>query len=497
MKLTFTTMPKIEYLSVNEKVPARGYWDMTFLGDLLDDMPDSDRVVVIIPGAYQGSQEDIDAINFSLNLHEKVLVFITSDEEGKFDCEKLEHPDMIHYRQYGYCKNLFPIGYTSETRKHLKKIGIQERDVELFFAGQLNSDYRRELFSKIAFIKKSVLLGTDGFAQGFPPERYYDYLARARSVPAPAGHVSPDSFRFYEALEAGSRPIMFPDYLNKMFPDFPPLFKMPWTQHEGNLWFSWWIRKKLQLKQQVRKDLDINYAMTIIIPTSPIPSHPSTEIIDQTIKSIRHHTAMDIIITIDGVRPEQEHMRNDYIEYIRKLLWKCNFEYENVMPILFDKHVHQSGMMKKALEYIKTPLLLYVEHDTPLVTDMEIDWEDVCSTILQGKANVVRFHYEAQIPSEHEYLMLHDKDMPRYTATRQWSQRPHVAKTEFYRDVMKYFSENANCFIEDRLYTECERGDWETWRVCIYTPDGNIKRSLNLDGRGDDIKYDKEGQQIW
>jgi len=482
----------INYL-VKEGVAADSYWDMALLKDLISDIPEGgDREIFLIPGAYQGDM--IDEVNKELAKYPKVLVFVTSDEEGKFDCEKLIHPDMIHYRQYGYCKNLFPIGYTSETRKHLKSVGLVTKDIDTFFAGQLNSDERRNVFSRIASIPRSVLYATDGFSKGMAPETYYDYMAHAKYAPAPGGHVSPDSFRFYEALEAGAIPTFVPDYLKRIFPDMP-VHKEGWDDFTNSEMFAWWIRTKLKLKQQIRKDLNINLAMTVVIPTSPIPSHPDTRIIAETIASIRKHTAMDIIITIDGVRPEQEHMRAAYEQYIKQLLWKCNYEWENVMPILFKEHVHQSGMMKEALNHVVTPLVMYVEHDTPLVTDEDIDWGIISKTLIEGSLHVVRFHYEAHVPKEHEYLMLPEHSQGKFLATKQWSQRPHIARTEFYRNIMNFFSAESNCFIEDRVYTKCVSGEWKDWRVAIYMPGENIKRSLNLDGRAGDTKF--EGRQIW
>lgn len=488
-KPIFTTMLKVNYLSTKEGTPAKGYWDMAFLDDLLRDLPDSERQVFIIPGAYQFDK--VAEINEELSKHSKVLVFITSDEEGKFPCDQLHHIDMVHFCQYGHCKRPFPIGYTTETRKHLKQIGLKEKTIDTFYAGQLNSYERKRLFAQAAMGDNNVLLGTNGFSKGFPPEVYYDYMAQATSVLTPGGWVSPDSFRFYEALEAGCIPVGFPEYARKLFPDMPGEFF-----GSNNQWFAWWIGKKMQLRQQIKDTLGIKEALTVVVPTSYIPSHPSTEIIDQTIASIRHHTGSDIILTIDGLRPEHEEMSNDYTEYIRRLLWKCNFEYENVYPILFDSHTHQVGMMKEALKHVATELVLYVEHDTPLVTDESIDWQFLISAIMRNDANVIRFHFEAKIPEEHEYLMVHDKDMPYLVATKQWSQRPHLARTEFYRGIMRLFSENANCFIEDFIHGRAQEGNWDDWRIFIYSPDPiNIKRSLNLDGRAGGAKYDDK--QIW
>ncbi len=506
-------MTEIVYLSLKEGTPAKGYWDQAFIGDIFESLSESDRTVVVIPGAYQADK--IVDINTELIKYKKVFVVITSDEEGKFPIGKLSHPDMYVYGQYGTSLFNIPLGYTPQTRKELKRIGYVQDRQPWFFAGQINH-IRRHLMADVLNDYDSdhdKFYPTNGFAQGLEPWQYFDKMASACAVPCPPGNETQDSFRVYEALESGAVPIVDRfsaqgnfDYWDPLFPDAPfpiissyqeliPAIEKAQNKAYRNQVFAWWIAKKMEWRQQFKEKLGINEAMTIVVPTSPIKSHPSTEIIDQTIASIRHHTMQDIIITIDGIRPEQEHVREAYEEYISRLLWKCNFEYENVIPLVFKEHVHQSGMMREALKYVKTPLVMYVEHDTPLVTDEQIDWAFISKTLLRADANVVRFHYEAFIPEEHKYLLVPDKNIPFLSATKQWSQRPHVARTDFYKEIMRFFSPESNCFIEDRIYGQCVEGNWDDWKLFIYTPPGSIKRSLNLDGRGGDVKYEKE--QIW
>ncbi len=480
----------INFLSLKKLVPPAGYWDHAFLKDLIEDLPNGDRKVFVIPGAYQA--DVVDEINQELSYQEKVMVFLTSDEERKFDCSKLRHPDMILYCQYGGCEHSFPIGYTAETRKRLREVGLVNKDINVFFAGQLNSPRRQGMFSRLAHSPRSVLFGTEGFSRGLPHEQYYDYLAHAVFAPTPGGHVSPDSFRFYEALEAGCIPVEYPEYINQLFPDV----HLPSTSSD---FFAWWISTKQRLKNKLREELGCPIdSTTVVVTTSPIPSHPSTEIIDQTIQSIRHHLDSEIIIGIDGVREQQEDRRADYEEYVRRLLWKCNFEYKNVTPVLFKTHKHQSGMMKDIIKMIKTPLLLFMEHDTPLVTDEPIDFPYLQKTLLDAKAHAIRLHYEAFIPEPHKHLMIGEPEGD-LLKTAQWSQRPHIARVTFYTELMKFFSENSNCFIEDYLYgrliSAWEEGNWNYWKLFIYHPEGNIKRSLNLDGRGSDKKFNEE--QRW
>ena len=73
--------------------------------------------------------------------------------------------------------------------------------------------------------------------------------------------------------------------------------------------------------------------------------------------------------------------------------------------------------------------------------------------------------------------------------TNQYSQRPHVATVDFYRRMMATFTENSRTFIEDRVYTLFYEGK-SPFKLAIYTPEGHIKRSRDLNGREGGPKFD-------
>lgn len=236
--------------------------------------------------------------------------------------------------------------------------------------------------------------------------------------------------------------------------------------------------------------------ITAIIPTSPIPSHPSTKVIEETVLSIRHHLPdAEILIQIDGVRDEQEHLKDQYNEYIYKLLWKCLHEWKNVLPIYFPEHSHQAKMMIETMPRIKTTLLLYVEHDTPLVIDKKIDWDKCIKFIEDGEASTVRFHFENVIPEEHKKLVMQKKDD--FLQTYQWSQRPHLSTVAYYKEIMKHFSLDSRTMIEDKFhgvvmgdwYEDAMMG-WHKHRLWIYHPKNGIKRSYHLDARENEPKFE-------
>ena len=239
--------------------------------------------------------------------------------------------------------------------------------------------------------------------------------------------------------------------------------------------------------------------ITVVTPVSPIKSHPDTTILEETITSVRTLLpSAEIFLTFDGVRDEQKSRQADYDEFIHRTLWLSDHVWGNVVPFLFDEHEHQSGMMRHIINKIDTSLLLYVEQDTPIVTDEPIDMPAIEQHILDGESNLVRLYHEGVMPAEHMHLM-HGHHHDLFIDTSQWSQRPHVASTAYYRRILdSHFTSGSKCFIEDRMYgilEEAERIDgyqgWVQHRIHIYDPgNGNMKRSYHTDGRAGESKFD-------
>ena len=243
--------------------------------------------------------------------------------------------------------------------------------------------------------------------------------------------------------------------------------------------------------------------ITIVVVTSVLPSHPSTNILDETIKNVRVHLPdNDIILQIDGLRDEQLGSKADYDEYKNRILWKCLHDdsYKNVLPVVFDEFNHQSGMMRATIDKIKTPLILYVEGDCPLTPDLPIDWQKCIDFIEQGEAYTIRYHFEGVIPKEHESLMIGAKNG--FMKTVQWSQRPHLSTVLYYKDVVLP-NTKEKLFIEDTLHgivmndwNDNGKLGWYKHRLWIYYPDGgnNIKRSYTTDGRAGGRKFTSDDE---
>lgn len=245
--------------------------------------------------------------------------------------------------------------------------------------------------------------------------------------------------------------------------------------------------------------------ITVIVPVSPIRSHPETDILRETLASVRHHLpAAEIFICFDGVRPEQEDRRADYEEHQRRVLWSAdkNDWLRPVVPYRSESHQHQTGMLRAVLDDIRTPLILFVEQDTPLVMDEPIDWVACADMVLSGEANSVRFSHEAAILEPHEPMM--HGQVGDFVRTSQFSARPHLASVAYYRRILAdYFTADAKAFVEDLMHGVVDEAfkidgltGWAQHRLWLYHPQGgNIKRSWHADGRAGGQKYD--GTQVF
>ncbi len=234
--------------------------------------------------------------------------------------------------------------------------------------------------------------------------------------------------------------------------------------------------------------------VTVLVPTSPIPSHPSTEVIDVTVGSVRAHLPdAPIIVMIDGPRTDP-----DYLEYARRVTVRCARDWGPALPIIYDEHAHQYRMTRRALDYVTTRHVLFVEHDTPLL-DRPVPWADLADVIDSGAVDVIRLHHEANVLEPHRHLMIGDGprgypteagEVPLWP-TVQWSQRPHLSSTGFYRTMLAAdWWRPTDGMIEDRMHSVVQSAwadhglaGWQQFRVALFHPDGDIKRSDHLDGR--------------
>lgn len=515
------------YLSVNPDVPPNDFWDMGFLNQYLfpqfdcnyyevDSIPEDIKGgVVVLPARNQ--KDYVEDINRELAKLDYLVLLLTGDEQSEMQWRELKHPRMLVWIMspkqgvHDDAAGKLGSGYRQEAPELLKEIGLQDRTLDFFFAGQVTHPIREQCVEQLKKIPNGKLIETKGFGQGVEYREYLEDMARAKFVPCPSGPETADTFRLFEALESGCVPIAdggnywpflfgeqvpFPIVSDwSVLPSLMPELLRDWPQNSNRV-YGWWQNYKRRLADKLEDQIATlsgerperlkDDQIVCLIPGAPIPTNPSSEVIDETIESIRERLPdSEIIVMFDACPDQKAELKEPYEEFKRRFLWRVAHELENVTPMVFDRHSHQSLMTKEALKLVRTPLLLWTEQDVPLHN--QIPFDELKEVILAGYANSIRFYHEASVPDEHQYLMLDNGPIEilgvPLIRNRQWSGRAQLASAKFYRYIAERYFDDQPRFIEHQMYGIVVHGDYDEFRLHLYAPEGTMVRSLHTDGR--------------
>lgn len=551
------TSVDVVWLSLREETPARGFWDQAILEALfsgrlgipgrwpewvhresIEDVPEGRGAVVIVPARHHSrlAQKITDVI---ARLPWVVLI-LCGDEEGSFPVEQAWHPNMRVWVQTPQPGRRYPQGWrpliNGSATDAYRMLRPAEKTVAWSFAGQVTHPQRHACAAALHRVQATTpgeLVETAAFAAGLEHGDYFALLARTKVAPCPSGPVTADTFRLAEALDAGCVPVVDSHPSHGPAGYWPLVFGAPpfpvldsWESFPATLdgiladWpatanrvGAWWRTYLRQLAVNLRDDIEAlsgevcdpmapAQQITVLMPSSSIPGHPDTSMIETVIASVQKQLpGVEVILMLDGLPAAHEARRADYLEYVRRVLDLARHQWDNVLPVVHESHEHQSGMTRRALDLVTTPLVLFVEHDCPI--DGDIDWPGLVDVLLAGRAGVVRLHHEPSIHPEHEHLMLgpvEDVDGVPLRPTIQWSQRPHLARMDVYRRMLaEKFEVGCRMMIEDRMHSVVQTTyhvsgleGWEKYGLHVYAPQGDevhgMKRSWHLDGRGTDEK---------
>lgn len=291
-------MQKVDVIwpSLHSEAINRGYWDQAIVEDLLagpnfvhhSEFIEADGAVVVLNGRMHA--EDSEAINTHLKKLRWVVLIVTGDEEATFPFEEIKHPllrvwmQLPRMNRHNDVSQKLPNGPRSRTRHELNRIGHQQRAQDWFFAGQVNHDRREQcahelrLFKENGLFPNGTLITTDGFGkEALSQHNYCRQLATTKIVLCPSGIETPDTFRLYEALEAGCLPVVdafatrnqAPGFWNYLFGENVPFpivdywDKLPALMpellrdypHNANKAFAWWQGKKRALHNKLIDDI--------------------------------------------------------------------------------------------------------------------------------------------------------------------------------------------------------------------------------------------------
>lgn len=234
-------------------------------------------IVLIIPGRYWSAPSSTAAITVALARYDWVLGIRTSDEEDLLDIAAVQHPNIRWWLQTprmdrDYDARVIPLGFPP----HFNQLQEAARNLDVFLAGQDTHDRRHQAFAALRPGPRRRIEPTPGFTAGMEPAEYVRCMTATKVAPCPAGAVSPDSFRVYEALEAHAVPIAddlspaydstgywervlpgcpfpilrnysdLPGYIDDVLRDYPRI---------ANRTAAYWMRYKRSLAHWLREDL--------------------------------------------------------------------------------------------------------------------------------------------------------------------------------------------------------------------------------------------------
>ena len=277
--------PTIVYKTYHPVNASRYYGDQLFLKYQLeglfnevDNFPEDKRgVVIVIKGG--DNWEYVDKLNADIAKYHWVIILITGIEQGHNFYTKIKHPNMRIWLQTPRSGDkadwYIPVGYPTYIKPYLP---VQlEKIYDVSFAGQNTHERRQQCIKVLESLPNTFVYPTEGFNQGMKYPEYIKTLAQSKLVACPGGAMSPDSFRVYEALEAGSIPVVDKhsgysryegDFWEKLFPNNPLLKidnwnKLPTVLDEIlanydnilDLTMQWWAEYKQKFVSKLLEDI--------------------------------------------------------------------------------------------------------------------------------------------------------------------------------------------------------------------------------------------------
>lgn len=216
-------LSQVFWLNMHTDCHPKDHWDTAMFQELiLKDFPEWDGDhpkdpprIVMVAGRFHAN--DVGRVNDWIGMLAGVVVVVHSDEESLFPWQELEHPNMRRWvmtptpdtKPVGGVRFIGE-GWPTGTPEILARLPERFPMWDVSFAGQVTHPRRDQMMASIAdIVQGSVVTSpTTSFAGGMPRRTYLYQLADTKLAPCPSGPVTADSFRVYEALEAGCVPIL-------------------------------------------------------------------------------------------------------------------------------------------------------------------------------------------------------------------------------------------------------------------------------------------------
>jgi len=230
--------------------------------------------------------------------------------------------------------------------------------------------------------------------------------------------------------------------------------------------------------------------LTIITTTSPIPSNPSTEMLEITQRSlfmIPEFRGCKKIIVFDGVPAQQRYRSLAYYTFIRnveKLVREDPYFYNTTLVINHD-FKHLANSLREAINIVDTPYIFVHQHDFSLIKKFDIanlvrsmDSNPNLKHIRLNKWVTASNWWDGEVDS----VIVGGSLVP-LTRIFGWSDNDHISRTDYYRDfvfpkipwngAMEWFLHDQPDILRNHLL----------YGTYLYGSIGDGPYILHLDGR--------------
>ena len=180
--------------------------------------------------------------------------------------------------------------------------------------------------------------------------------------------------------------------------------------------------------------------LTIITTTSPIPSNPSTVMLEKTQASLSNLCGAEEckrIIVFDGVDPKKAEIAKFYPEYkenVEKLV-STHQVFKNTELVFCNDHLHLTGAIKTAMEKVTMPFVFIHQHDFAI--RRKVDTLGILRSMEENpRLKHIRLPKISNVETQFEHHIDDVIEGPCYVPllrTFSWSDNDHFSSVAYYR----------------------------------------------------------------
>lgn len=232
---------------------------------------------------------------------------------------------------------------------------------------------------------------------------------------------------------------------------------------------------------------------TVLIPASPVPSHPQTVLVERAIRSLgllQSAGRPEVIICHDPPRPSADARTvTDFERYLRRLERKAR-SWPGTRIVVAPEWGNLTGNLRHGLSFVRTEFVLILQHDFYFVREVDMD-ALVRAMRSNPQLKYVRFNKRSNLPRRadgrsDERISFFQEETHGGIAlcrTLSWSDIPHICRVDYYRDVVFPLVGTSKTFPEAVCNPLVNRSTHETFGTYIWGELGSPKAVGHANGR--------------